>query len=155
MTTKLTVSFPGCWHKVWVLTLPVITYSRADFISCVQHFGITYLALKTIIWPSYPFSEELSWRRTGWWQITERMSIHANCCSHLGLGMFWGWSQLLAGTQSFRHSKAQADWEAQPFPSPLYGTDFSEGGNPAQRGYTDNIQQAWWRHALLKSPYMA
>lgn len=65
----------------------------------------------------------------------------------------WGWSQALAGTQSFRHSKARADGGAQPFPSPLYGTDFSKGDNPGRRGYTDNTQQAWWRHALWNPLY--
>lgn len=124
-----------CW------LLPVITHSGADFTSCIQPFHITYLALNAFIWENYPFSEELSWERMVGWQITEGMSFHANCSSHLGMGMFWGWSQLLAGTQSFRHSKARADWETQPFPSPLYGTDFSKGDNPARRGYTDNTQQ--------------
>lgn len=153
MTAKLTILFPECWHKVWVLTS--LSYNI---------FQSWFKILRPAFWHHLPGTKDhclpkipIFWRtfRTGGWQIPGRTSIHASCSSHLSVGMFWGWSQLLAGTRSFRHSKARADWEAQPFPSPLYGTDFRKEDNPARGGYTDNTQQAWWRHALLKSPYTA
>lgn len=89
------------------------------------------------------------------WRVANRRENKLPCqllqpCQHGGV---WGWSQALAGTQSFRHSKARADGGAQPFPSPLYGADFSKGDNPARRGYADNTQQAWWRHALWNALY--
>lgn len=144
--------------RVWVMTSCSYSIPRTNFISWVQPSGITCLTLSqasgNYLIPATHFPEEGLCKRTGGWLTTKGMGSHTNCCSHLSMGRFWGWSQLLTGAHSFRHSKARADWEAQPFPSPLYGIDFSRRDNPVRRGYTDNTQQASFRHALLKSPFM-
>lgn len=96
--------------------LPVITYSRADLRSCVQLFDITCLALKTIVCPKYPFSEELSGLEDGRSQ-RERASMPA-APAISAWGCFGAGANSLQAHGPFTTPRHEQIEKHSPFPAP-------------------------------------